>query len=290
MMSPLIDGRAAHSIDSADRGLQYGDGLFETISCRDGAPRWLAMHLQRLRHGCERLRIAFREFEPLAAEIRALAAGQQRCIVKAIVTRGTATRRGYAPAGDEHPTRIVSRHDWPPPPARATSGFRLGVSGVRLGINPLLAGLKHLNRLEQVLAQMARDEAAANGEPGMDEVLMLSSAGQLIGGSMSNVFLADDSGLFTPELRDCGVAGVMRRVVLEAAAAQGMPVCVRAVARGELAGVHEVFVTNVRWGVQSAQLLEGRALPSDALARRLRAMIDAPRTSDAPPGPDAARG
>jgi 4-amino-4-deoxychorismate lyase len=109
----------------------------------------------------------------------------------------------------------------------------------------------------------------------VDEVLMLSGAGQLIGGSMSNVFLADDSGLFTPGLRDCGVAGVMRRVVLEAAAGQGAAVQVRAVAHGELAGVHEVFVTNVRWGVQSVQRLEGRTLPSDAHARRLRAMIDA---------------
>ena len=278
MTSALIDGRSAQGIDSADRGLQYGDGLFETISCCDGEPRWLALHLQRLRHGCGRLRIAFEDFEVLAAEIRALATGQRRCIVKAIVTRGTATRRGYAPAGDEKPTRIVSRHDWPQPPAHANSGFRLGVSGVTLGINPLLAGLKHLNRLEQVLAQMARDEA------GVDEVLMLSSAGQLIGGSMSNVFLVDDSGLFTPELRDCGVAGVMRRVVLEAAAGHGLPVDVRAVVRGELACVHEVFVTNVRWGVQSVRLLEGRALPSDALAARLRAMIDAPRA------PDAARG
>jgi len=290
MTSPLIDGRSAHSIDSADRGLQYGDGLFETISCRDGEARWLALHLQRLQHGCERLRIKFRDFETLAAEIRALAAGQRRCIVKAIVTRGTATRRGYAPAGDEHPTRIVSRHDWPQPPARATSGFRLGVSGVTLGINPLLAGLKHLNRLEQVLAQMARDESGANGGAGVDEVLMLSSAGQLIGGSMSNVFLADESGLFTPGLNDCGVAGVMRRVVLEAAAGHGMPVHVRAVARGELAGVHEVFVTNVRWGVQSVQLLEGRALLSDAHAQRLRALIDAARSPDAPHAPDAARG
>lgn len=283
MSSPLIDGRAADSVDSADRGLQYGDGLFETIACRDGEPRWLALHLQRLRHGCERLRIAFREFDPLAAEIRALAAGQPHCIVKAIVTRGTATRRGYAPAGDENPTRIVSRYDWPPPPARATGGFRLGVSGVTLGINPLLAGLKHLNRLEQVLAQMARDEAGA------DEVLMFSSAGQLIGGSMSNVFLADDSGLFTPGLQDCGVAGVMRSLVLEAAAGLGMPVQVRAVARGELAGVNEAFVTNVRWGVQSVQLLEGRALPSAALALRLRAMIDARRAPDAPPAPNAPR-
>jgi len=269
MISPLIDGRAGHSIDSADRGLQYGDGLFETIACRDGQPRWLALHLERLQHGCQRLRLAFRDFEPLRAEICGFAVGQQRCIVKVIVTRGSATRRGYAPAGDERPTRIVSRHDWPDTPA--PSGFRVGVSSVTLGINPLLAGLKHLNRLEQVLAQMARDEA------GLDEVLMLSSAGVVISGSMSNVFMADEHGLYTPDLTGCGVAGVMRRVVAQTAATHGVSLRVRPVALAELASVREMFVTNVRWGVQSVQWVDGRALPSDAHAQQLRSLIDAAR-------------
>jgi 4-amino-4-deoxychorismate lyase len=272
MIAVLINGRAAHHVESGDRGLQYGDGLFETIVCRDGEARWLDLHLQRLQQGCERLRLAFRDFEALRAEIGGLAGGQRRCIVKVIVTRGTATRRGYAPAGDELPTRIVSRHDWLDTPAPGPPGFRLGVSGVTLGMNPLLAGLKHLNRLEQVLAQMARDEA------GLDEVLMVSTAGRVIGGSMSNVFLADETGLFTPELSACGVAGVMRRLVLQAAATLGQRVCVREVALSELATVREAFVTNVRWGVQSARMLDGRVLPSDAHARQLCNLIDATHT------------
>jgi len=269
LIATLINGHAGGGIDSADRGLQYGDGLFETIACRDGAPRWLALHLERLQQGCERLRIAFRDVDLLRAEIRGLAAGQQRCIVKVIVTRGTATRRGYAPAGDEQPTRIVSRHDWPQPPGRADAGFQLGFSSVTLGTNPLLAGLKHLNRLEQVLAQMQCDAA------GLDEVLMLSSAGQVIGGSMSNVFFADDSGLFTPELSECGVAGIMRRLVLQAAGRHGSGVCVRLVEPSELATVREAFLTNVRWGLQSVRVLQGRTLPSDAYAQQLRGLIDA---------------
>jgi 4-amino-4-deoxychorismate lyase len=272
MSATLVNGRAAQHIDSADRGLQYGDGLFETIACRDGTACWLELHLQRLQQGCERLRLAFDGFELLRAEIGEFAADQRRCLVKVIVTRGSATRRGYAPAGDEQPTRIVSRHDWPATPLRGEREFRVGVSEVTLGINPLLAGLKHLNRLEQVLAQMARDAAA------LDEVLMLSAAGQVIGGSMSNVFLADDSGLFTPDLSGCGVAGIMRRVVLEAAARLGQRVCVRAVALSELATVREAFVTNVRLGVQSVRVLEGRVLPGDAYAQQLGGLIDAART------------
>ncbi len=271
MIDALINGHLGGAIDSADRGLAYGDGLFETISCRDGAPRWLALHLQRLQHGCERLRIPFRDLDLLRAEIGGLAAGQQRCIIKVIVTRGTATRRGYAPAGDEQPTRIVSRHDWPAAPPRTAAGFALGLSSVTLGTNPLLAGLKHLNRLEQVLAQMQRDAAA------VDEVLMLSSDGQVIGGSMSNVFLADEDGLFTPELGRCGVAGVMRRVVLDAAAALGQPVSVRPVVLRELTAAREFIITNVRWGMQSVQRIDGRALSDDSHARRLRDLIDADR-------------
>jgi 4-amino-4-deoxychorismate lyase len=106
---------------------------------------------------------------------------------------------------------------------------------------------------------------------------MLSTAGQVIGGSMSNVFLADDNGLVTPELAACGVAGVMRRLVLEAAAALGWAVSVRPVAASELAAAREVFVTNVRWGVQSVRLLGGRALAGDTHARRLHTVIDASR-------------
>jgi 4-amino-4-deoxychorismate lyase len=262
---------ASHWIDAEDRGLQYGDGLFETISCVAGQPRWLALHLQRLRAGCERLQIGFDSFDALGAQINALAAGQQRCLVKLILTRGVARRRGYRPTGDETPTRILTRHEWPsaPPPVAAGLVFRVAISSVRLGMNPLLAGLKHLNRLEQVLAQNALRDAP------LEEVLMLSSTGLVIGGSMSNIFLADDAGLFTPALHDCGVAGVMRRVVCVAAAAAGAPVQVREIAVAELASVREAFVTNVRWGLQSITELQGRPLSCQSHAQALRREIDA---------------
>jgi 4-amino-4-deoxychorismate lyase len=256
-------------IDSEDRGLQYGDGLFETISCSAGRPRWLALHLQRLRRGCERLQLRFDAFDELAQQVAALAVGAERCIVKLILTRGVARRRGYRPTGDESPTLLVRRYEWPddrPPPE---PGFRVAFSNVRLGMNPLLAGLKHLNRLEQVMAQNAMRDCA------LEEVLMLSSAGQVIAGSMSNVFFADDSGLFTPALDDCGVAGVMRQVVCTEAQRQGLRVQVRAVQPAELAGVREAFVTNVRWGVQSIAELCGRPLPGRSHAHALRIKLDA---------------
>ncbi len=270
MDATLNAGRPGEHVCTSDRGLQYGDGLFETVSGVAGQPRWLALHLERLQRGCERLQLPFRDFQALRGEIAALAAGAQRCLVKVIVTRGRAERRGYAPSGGERPTRIVSRHPWPQAAPRAWSGFRLGISGVRLGINPLLAGLKHLNRLEQVLAQRALEQAR------LDEVLMLSSSELVIGGSMSNVFFADAAGLITPALGDCGIAGVMRGLVLEAAAKLGIPVQVRGVHREELGDMREAFVTNVRWGVQSVDLMLDRALESRTQALALQRLIDAP--------------
>jgi 4-amino-4-deoxychorismate lyase len=264
----LIDGKHSHGVGYADRGLQYGDGLFETIGCQQGQPRWLALHLDRLRRGLARLSIAFNQFDVLRSEIQALAAGHGRCLVKVIVTRGEATRRGYGPCGDEQPTRIVSCHEWPADRLYSNE-FRVGLSSVQLGINPLLAGLKHLNRLEQVLAQQQMAAGA------LHEVLMLSASGRVISGSMSNVFLVDDRGLSTPGLRECGVEGVMRRVVLEAAAAAGVEVRERDVSLAELARVDEVFLTNVRLGVQSVTWFEGRSLRGQQFAQRLQRQIDA---------------
>jgi 4-amino-4-deoxychorismate lyase len=265
-----INGRAAAHVPIEDRGLHYGDGLFETISCIDGAPRWLGLHLRRLRLGCTRLALNFDEFDALETEIRAVASGTERCLVKLILTRGPARQRGYRPAGTETPTRILARYEWPPVAPAGRQGFRVGLSSVALGINPLLAGIKHLNRLEQVMAQNA-----LRAQP-LEEALMLSSAGQVISGTMSNVFFVDESGLFTPSLQDCGVAGVMRAAVCAAAATLGTEVAVRTVERAELRGLREAFMTNVRWGVQSVSMLDGYPLAAETHAHQLRRVIDAP--------------
>ncbi len=285
----LVNGEPGDRVSIAERALQYGDGLFETISCIGGRPRWLDLHLARLRLGCERLQLPFHDYAVLSGEIGALAVAvapsvEPRCLVKVIISRGIAARRGYAPSGAEQPTRIVSRYEWPQD-SSVTAALRVSVSEVRLGINPRLAGLKHLNRLEQVLAQLARP-------PGVDEVLMLSSSAEVIGGSMTNVFFADETGLFTPQLQECGVAGVMRQRVLQAISASqhgGTPregaqqtpidvptgVTVRHVTLAELTRVREAFVTNVRWGIRSIGSLDGRALASDDYAQQLRRLIDA---------------
>ncbi|HEX4049283.1 MAG TPA: aminodeoxychorismate lyase [Steroidobacteraceae bacterium] len=270
MSTTLINGQPGEQVAALERALQYGDGLFETISCCEGRARWLERHLSRLREGCRRLQLCFEQESALAAEVSQLAQGQVRCLIKVIVSRGVSTRRGYRPSGEERATRIVSRHEWPQDGTEQRP-LRVGLSAVALGINPRLAGLKHLNRLEQVLAQLDKPVA-------LDEVLMAASSGELVSGSMSNVFLVDERGLFTPSVEQCGVAGVMRARVLDALAARAhrdLSAEIRTLAAGELGRVGEAFLTNVRWGIRSIGVLDGRNLPSDDYAQRLRRLIDA---------------
>ena len=261
----LVNGESCDSVSVLDRGLQYGDGLFETMRCEQGRLRWFDRHLARLRLGCERFGIVPPEGELLRAEAASLTRAMPRALVKVIVTRGAATSRGYRPNGDERPTRVVSVHAWPPVPA---DEFRVGLSPVPLGTNPVLAGLKHLNRLEQVLAQRAAASA------GLHEVLMRSAGGEVVCGSMSNLFVCQGNEILTPPLGDCGVAGVMRSLVMALAPRCGLTVRVAPLSVPQLAAAPAILVTNVRLGIQPVHWYEGRRLEVDARGLRLQELID----------------
>lgn len=252
-----------------DRGLHYGDGLFETIACRGGRPSFLEHHLERLALGCRRLEIGFDAFDALAAEVRSLAAAAPRTLVKILVTRGRATSRGYAPHGDERASRIVLRYEWPlEDSASAERGIAARVADLALGENPRLAGLKHLNRLEMVLA---RADLAASP---FAEALLLSSSGRLVSGTFSNVFLARGPRLLTPRLDRCGVAGVMRRVVMRLAADERIALEEADLARADLEEAEEVFLTNVRIGVWPVRTLGKREIGVGPITRRLQERLE----------------
>jgi 4-amino-4-deoxychorismate lyase len=264
----LINGEPGTFIDWSDRGLQYGDGLFETIRCVAGSPRWPARHLARLRQGCAQLQLALPDEALLGAEIAALCRGQSRCLIKLIYTRGAASQRGYRPQAlpAQRPTRIVARYPW------VTDGggaLRLGWSTVTLADNPRLAGIKHLNRLEQVLAQA--DMAGTD----FDEMLMRAAGGRVICGTMSNVFMPDGAVLRTPDLARCGVAGVLRSVVLECAPAAGFTVSIEPLMAERLASAASLWMSNVRLGVRAVGSLDGRKLEMDPRLVRLQELVDA---------------
>jgi 4-amino-4-deoxychorismate lyase len=277
-----VNGRAAGEVSVLDRGLHYGDGLFETIGCLQGSPRLFDLHLQRLGEGCGRLGFAPHHIEAVSREVPALAAGAGRAIVKVLLTRGAAPARGYALTGEEQAMRILLRYPWPQPdPAAAREGVRVRVAAVRLGENPALAGLKHCNRLEQVLARREWSD------PLIAEALMFSSSGALISGTMSNVFLVQNSTLLTPSLERCGVAGVMRQTVLALARGAGIDAQVRRIAAEDLERAQELFLTNALTGIRPVCELSGRRAAVGALTRRLQGLLTPLLAPGATPRGDA---
>jgi 4-amino-4-deoxychorismate lyase len=266
MINAWVDGQPATALSLLDRGLHYGDGVFETISCRDGRLRFADLHWQRLQRGCERLGIPAPDPAVLQREaVRACTA--QAGIVKVIVTRG-AGGRGYAPPAQPAPTRIVLQYPWPADPAEFwTQGVKVGWSEVQLAHQPALAGIKHLNRLEQVLAR-----AALVGTDDV-EALMCDADQRVICGTMSNVFIVDGQRLRTPQLDRAGIAGVMREVLRRECAALGLGFEETDLGRTEFITAAEVFLTNARIGVWPVRRLGGVPLGVGAVTRRVQAHL-----------------
>jgi 4-amino-4-deoxychorismate lyase len=258
-MGVLVDGREDGRIDPQDRGLNYGDGLFETLAMRDGVARFFDWHLERLAAGAARLGIPLPDRGLLQQEVsRAWPAG--RGVVRVVLTRGSGPR-GYRPPPDLRPLRILTGSPWPlRDPGNWTEGVRLRWCSTRLGRNPRLAGIKHLNRLEQVLARAEWDDDA------VAEGLMMDDLGNVIGGTQTNLFAVFVDGVVTPALDQCGVAGVMRRAFMRWAAGQGITLAERPLPAGELAGARGLILTNALIGAWPVRELEGRGIPVDGRA------------------------
>ena len=247
----LIDGRPETSLPATDRGLNYGDGLFETMRVHRRRIGLLRRHLARLRASCDRIGLPHPGDDVLAGDIdRLLATGPEEGVLRLVLTRGDGSR-GYAPPAASTGRRIVSLH------ALATRPDRLvvGVCRSRLGSSPALAGLKHLGRLEQVLA--AGEVVAA----GWDEGLVLDENDHVVEGTRHNLFFVRQGGLFTPPVCGAGVAGVMRAVVLETMERRGFAGGEAALRYDELDGIEEMILCNAVTGACAVTSLAGRDLP-----------------------------
>lgn len=262
-----VDGQPAAALPVQDRGLAYGDGLFETIRVLDQMPRLLERHLLRLEDGCRRLAIPS-DLAGLRSELLAFCQELGEGVVKLIVTRGDG-RRGYAPPEPCRPRTILIGAPAPVyPPEHAQQGVLLYPCATRLAEQPILAGLKHLNRLEQVLARGEwQDPAFAEG-------LMRDSSGRVVEGVFSNIFMVSGGQLCTPSLERCGVAGVMRAEILERARQAGIGVQVRDVPFDELLEAEEVFTCNSLYGIWPVRGLQEHVWPVGALTRKLQSLID----------------
>jgi 4-amino-4-deoxychorismate lyase len=254
MTAILVNGRPAEHISVTDRGLLYGDGLFETLAVDAGRPLLWEAHLQRLLDGCRRLEIPALDTNVLSDEAARLCAGQARAVLKIIVTRGPSAR-GYTPPLDATPTRILSRSPWPDYlAAHARHGVAVTWCTTPLARNPRLAGIKHLNRLEQVLAR-------AECLPLHAEGLMCDTDGQVIAGTMSNLFVVTGDTLATPDLSQSGVAGVVRAQVLAVARARGLDCRERRLTPVEVEAADELFLTNSIIGLWPVNRLGARTYP-----------------------------
>ncbi len=272
-MRYLVNGEAQEALSIHDRGLHYGDGLFETMAVVNGVlPLW-AQHMTRLCNDARRLGIPPPDLNLLQAEAERLCNGVSQGVLKIILTRGAG--RGYRIPSEATPTRILYRYPWPAwPAAYADHGVRVRICELRLAGNPRLAGIKHLNRLEQVLARSEwQDEAIAEG-------LLLDQAGHVIEGTQSNVFIVQAGRLLTPRLSQCGVAGVMRGLIMTQAQQLAIA-CEEAELRlAQVLEADEVFLCNSLAGIWPVRAIGEVTYPGSELTLRLaqhvRRLLQAP--------------
>jgi 4-amino-4-deoxychorismate lyase len=248
--------------------LAYGDGVFRTFPMRGGKPLLWDRQYAKLAADCAALRITCPAVGAFERDLAAIAMNDRDCVIKIMVTRGSA-QRGYAIPAAEAPTRVVIASALPDhPPHCYERGVRAHLCRLRLAAQPALAGIKHLNRLENVLAR------AEWNDPGVAEGLLCDAWDNVIGGTMSNLFLVKDSALATPDLARCGVAGVTRERVIELARDNKIPLRTANISIDELLGADELFVTNSVIGVWQIAALDRRTWTPGDLTAQMRSWLD----------------
>jgi len=264
MIHCWVNGVAGSAVSALDRGLHYGDGLFETMAVIDRTPLLWARHMGRMLAGCNRLGIPIPDRAVLTEELdRALALADPRAIVKIIVTRGSGGR-GYRDPDPIEPLRIITLNPWPDHPRTYwRDGVHVRICATRLARQPVLAGIKHLNRLEQVLArnEWQNDDAV--------EGLMCDDQGRLIEGTMSNVFLRVRGRIITPDLEGCGVAGTLRGELIDQADQCGCSITQSTVTLEDLMTAEEVLICNSVFGIWPVKSVAGRGFEAGEMAATL---------------------
>ncbi|MDH4053996.1 MAG: aminodeoxychorismate lyase [Gammaproteobacteria bacterium] len=271
-MSDWFDAKGAiDAVEISERGFQYGDGLFETIAIRDGQPRLWNYHMDRMAAGCARLALHKPAAEDLWAGVETAlqqsGLAEDRCVVKLILTAG-AGERGYGRSAVDVPSVYYGVYT---ATAASKESYRNGIEtlvcATRLAIHSATAGMKTLNRLEQVLA---RSELAGTG---MFEGLTMDAEGEVICGTMSNLFVVHDGRLSTPSLARCGVEGVMRRHVITSLAEQGIQTDIRSITLADMNDSDEIFVCNSQFGVLPVRRCMEKIWPAGTVTKEVMAIL-----------------
>lgn len=263
----LVNGERNDFVAISDRGFQYGDGLFETIEVINGQPLFLEQHLLRLNAGCLKLNIPPSDIKQLTEEIYTVCKSVNQAVLKLIITRGTGGR-GYRQPEVVHPTRVISLHPYPDyPQAYYKQGITARFCATRLGINPGLAGLKHLNRLEQIMALAEWDD------PAIQEGIMLDINDHVIEGTMTNLFYVKDNVIHTDALNLAGVAGVMRGIIINLIAEHNLKLILQDYDKAMLLNADEVFVCNSIIGIWPVRQIERVSFTVGSVTAQLQAWL-----------------
>jgi len=258
-----VNNKAVDRISVLDRGLQYGDGLFETVAVCKGVPLLWHRHWQRLEQGCQRLGFSVPDQGRLQNEITIITEGVDTGVLKLVVTRGC-SHRGYAPDANSACNQIVYLFPWPDWPGKwRQQGVDVRLCATRLGMNTQLAGIKHLNRMEQVLARMEWQDEVAEG-------LLQDQEDNIIEATSSNLFAVFDNQLYTPDLSRCGVAGVMRAEVMEHASSMKINVNIEKLSLARLQSADEVFLTNSIIGIWPVKRIDSTKYPVGVITKSIQ--------------------
>ena len=258
----LREGRVRLWVEPEDRGLAYGDGVFETLLVHRSEPVWWREHWRRLQRGAQALGLPLPEEDELrhaCAGLLAEEGGAARAVLKILLTRGSGGR-GYAPPADARPTVVISRHEAPAPSRR---GLHLRWARTTLAIQPALAGIKHCNRLEQVLARAEWDD------PDIDEALMCDGEDRVVSATAANLFALVGGRWLTPSVERCGVAGIAREWIL----GQVPGAAVADLSAAEVSHADALLLCNSVRGILPVRRLGLREWPGEDAVAPLRARL-----------------
>lgn len=259
--SIIINGNPNDSVSSLDRGLLYGDGVFETIAFKNSQLQFWNEHIDRLQHGCNVLAIANVDGQLLRNEIEQLIDDDEQCVFKIIITRGLG-QRGYKPT-QQPPTRIIQKFPYPSFPSIYTEdGIDVTLCEYQLSKQTKLSKIKHLNRLEQILSRAEWDDEFQEG-------LVCDVNNCVIEATSSNVFFENNHTLFTPNLNACGVEGVLRNAVLQFCKNNDIKFEIRDIKLDEIENITSMFVCNSIIGVWPVRSFNKRPMNKTAIIMRL---------------------
>ena len=272
----LINGSFDHVISPFDRGFAYGDGVFRTMKMVDGLPENWPLHYQKLVADCAVINIVCPSAELLMSDLQQLFSPirlpeDQVAIAKIIITRGEGSR-GYTPPAITAPMRVVTKSAMPQyPEIRFSEGVSLTVCETHLASQAKLAGIKHLNRLENVLARMEwTDTHMTNG---IADGIMLDSADHVIECTSANIFALFGDTLMTPSLHQCGVAGITRQRIIDLAYTLSLKAKIEVIDLPTLLSADEVIICNSLYGAWQVKGIQEKAIKTGVLAANIRAAL-----------------